>query len=96
MLHIKSAKYIHDKVLLIEFEEYNKQYTVDMQDYIIQKPFKLARELQDNEKFSGFKIEYGVICWSNGFDIAPEYLFYLANKENSEYKEVFHEWGYLS
>ena len=96
MLHIKSAKCIHDKILLIEFEEYNKQYTIDMQDYIAQKSFKLSRDLQDNKKFAEFRIEFGVICWSNGFDIAPEYLFYLANKENLEYEETFREWGYLS
>ena len=33
--------------------------------------------------------------WANGFDIAPEYLFFLANKNNLEYKELFTKWGYL-
>ena len=40
-------------------------------------------------KFSDFKIDHGVVCWSNGFDIAPEYLFFLANKDNPKYKNYF-------
>jgi hypothetical protein len=66
-----------------------------MQAYIDIKSFKLARELNDEAKFANFIIDHGVICWNNSFDITPEYLFYLANKDNPEYKNLFLEWGYL-
>lgn len=74
--------------------EYAGKYEIDMQDYINIKPFRLAKELNDETKFADFIIDHGVICWNNGFDIAPEYLFFLANMYNSEYKSLFLEWGY--
>jgi len=94
MLHIKNAKYLKGKTLAVEFVEYNGKYIIDMQDYISIKPFKLARELDDESKFANFIIDHGVICWKNGFDIAPEYLFFLANKDDPKYKNLFLEWGY--
>lgn len=95
MLHIKNAKYKHGKTIAIEFVEYNGKYEIDMQEYINLKPFKLVKELNDEAKFADFIIDHGVICWSNGFDIAPEYLFFLANKNNPEYTNLFLEWGYI-
>ena len=95
MLHIKRAEYIRGKSLVLEFVEYAGKYTIDMQDYIDTKPFRLVKELNDESKFSDFRLDHGVICWSNGFDIAPEYLFFLANKDIPEYKQLFTEWGYL-
>lgn len=94
MLHIKQAKYLSGKKLAVEFVEYDGKYIIDMQDYINTKPFKLSQELNDESKFADFLIDHGVICWHNGFDIAPEYLFFLANKENPKYKNLFLEWGY--
>ena len=95
MLHIKKATYNKDKIIAIEFVEYSGKYEVDMQNYIDSKTFHLIKDLNNEAKFKDFKIDHGVICWSNGFDIAPEYLFFLANKDNPKYKELFTEWGYL-
>lgn len=95
MLLIKKAVVLHDKVLDLEFEQYNGHYQVDMQDYINNNhKFKLINELNSNDKFADYVIDNGAIIWANGFDIAPEYLFYLANKDNTQYIELFKEWGY--
>lgn len=96
MLHIKQARHIKNKILDIEFMEYDGKYTIDMQDYINQRPFRLAKELNDDCKFADFSLDHGVICWKNGFDIAPEYLFFLANKDDPKYQKMFFEWGYLN
>jgi hypothetical protein len=96
MLHIKKAIYKKVKTIALEFVEYSGKYEIDMQDYINSKSFYLIKELNDESKFSDFKIDHGVVCWSNGFDIAPEYLFFLANKDNPKYKTLFMEWGYLN
>lgn len=95
MLHIKNAKYIKNKLLNIEFIEYSGDHLVDLQEYINTKPFKLLKELNNENNFKDFKLDHGVICWRNGFDIAPEYLFFLIHKNNSEYHNLFLEWGYL-
>ena len=40
--------------------------------------------------------EWGVVTWLNGtLDIAPEYLFFLINKTNPKFKNLFIQWGYL-
>lgn len=96
MLHIKNAKYKSGKIIALEFMEYPEKYEIDMQDYINSRSFHLIKDLDDESKFSDFTIDHGVICWANGFDIAPEYLFFLANKHNAKYKELFIEWGYLN
>ena len=97
MLHIDSAKPLKDKILKLRFKEYAQEYIVNMSEYIeSNRDFNLIRELEDDKVFMDFILDHGVIFWSNGFDIAPEYLFFLANKNNPEYKELFTEWGYLA
>jgi hypothetical protein len=97
MLHIKSADWLHGKVLQVEFKELMGSHLVDLQEYISQnQDFYLIQELQNDGAFKNYVIDHGVIFWSNGFDIAPEYLFFLANKDKMEYHQQFIEWGYLS
>lgn len=95
MLHIKNAVYLHDKILQLEFAEYQGSYRVNMQNYITtNNDFYFIRELDEEQKFKSFSLDHGVIFWSNGFDIAPEYLFFLANEDKPEYQQMFSEWGY--
>mgnify|MGYP003493365653 FL=1 len=94
-LNIKKAKHLHDKVLQLECAEYQGNYNADMQAYITANDsFHLINELNEEQKFKDFTLDHGVIFWSNGFDIAPEYLFFLANKDKPELQSLFIEWGY--
>ena len=96
MLHVKTAIYKQNKTIAVEFVEYSGKYEINMQDYINSKSFfYLVNDLNNELKFADFTIDHGVICWANGFDIAPEYLFFLANRGKDEYKQLFLEWGYL-
>jgi len=36
---------------------------------------EIIRELLDLEKFNTVKLEYHTLCWDNGVDFAPEYLY---------------------
>ena len=96
MIDIIRATPLGGKKLLIKFEKYSEEYVVDMSEFLKSwKDFHLVQELEDNTAFQDFKVDHGAILWANGFDIAPEYLFFLANKNNLEYKELFTKWGYL-
>jgi len=35
-------------------------------------------------------------AWANGADIAPEYLYFLAFKDEPDLQEKFKKWGYVT
>ncbi len=72
------------------------EYTVDISKFIKSwNAFHLAKELEDDAVFQNFRIDYGALSWANGFDIAPEYIFFIANKLNEKYQTLFKDWGYI-
>ena len=96
MIDIANATPLGNKKLLVKFEEYPGEYVVDMHEFLESwKDFYLVKELEDEMIFQSFKVDHGAILWVNGFDIAPEYIFFLANRQNNEYQELFKEWGYI-
>ena len=96
MIDIAKATPLGSKKLLIKFEEYPEECIVDMHEFLESwKDFYLVKELEDETVFQNFKVDHGAILWANGFDIAPEYIFFLANRQNNEYQELFKEWGYI-
>jgi hypothetical protein len=64
MMHIKSANYLQDKKLLVEFEEIQGKYVIAMSEYLNNTQFEILNELKlNNSAFRKFKIDHGVICW---------------------------------
>jgi hypothetical protein len=42
---------------------------------------EIIRELLDPEKFRTVKLAHRTLCWDNGVDFAPEYLYEQAAKQ---------------
>ena len=96
MIDITKATPLGDKKLLVKFDEYPEECIVDMSGFLESwKDFNLVKELENEDVFQNFKVDHGALLWANGFDIAPEYIFFLANKTKVEYQNLFKEWGYL-
>lgn len=96
MIDIAKAIPLGNKKLLVKFDEYQDECIVDMSEFLESwKDFDLVKELDDELAFQNFKVDHGAILWANGFDIAPEYIFFLANKLNVKYQTLFKEWGYI-
>ena len=73
MLEIVNAKYIDNYSIWFEFND-GKKGIADLEDTLWGKIFE---PLKNKEKFKDFKISdtMGTICWKNGADLAPEYLY---------------------
>lgn len=73
ILHVKQAKYLHDYVIWLRFND-GAEGEVDLADELEGEVFG---PLKDISKFKSFKIDsiLGTIVWENGADLAPEFLY---------------------
>jgi len=58
----------------IEFNDGQKGI-IDFQKKLLTDHRDIIRELIDKDKFKLIKIERHTLCWENGVDFAPEYLY---------------------
>nr|VFK26950.1 MAG: Protein of unknown function (DUF2442) [Candidatus Kentron sp. MB]VFK31204.1 MAG: Protein of unknown function (DUF2442) [Candidatus Kentron sp. MB]VFK75390.1 MAG: Protein of unknown function (DUF2442) [Candidatus Kentron sp. MB] len=94
MLAIHKAEYIADYKIHLFFND-GKEGIANLEKAIWNDKRPIFSALKDQSDFSIFKVEHGTLVWPNGLDLAPEYLFYLAFKDNNDYREQFERWGYM-
>jgi hypothetical protein len=95
MLSVTHAQYVKPKTLRVTFNN-QEEYLINFADTIKKDHRIIWQQLSDDQLFKKFSIDHDTVCWSNGLDVAPEYLYFLANKNNPALKEQFIEWGYWS
>ena len=93
MLSVIDANYKNNYKIEINFSD-NKNGIVDLEDFILNGKIKPFKQLQDIEKFKAFKIDY-TLKWSDELDLAPEYLYFKAFKNDNTLISKFKEWGYI-
>jgi len=73
ILHVIEAKYLNDYVVWLRFND-GAEGEVDLADELEGEVFGA---LQDKNKFKDFRVdpEMQTIVWSNGADLAPEFLY---------------------
>jgi hypothetical protein len=71
-LHVKEAKYLHDYVLWVKFND-GIEGEVDLEDELTGEIFG---PLKNKKVFRSFKVDpiLETIVWKNGADLAPEFL----------------------
>ena len=72
-LHVREAKYIHDYVIRLRFND-GAEGEIDLKDELWGEVFE---PLRDPEVFKSFKVDPDMetIVWENGADLAPEFLY---------------------
>ncbi|MBC8469006.1 MAG: DUF2442 domain-containing protein [Planctomycetes bacterium] len=72
ILHVKEAKYLHDYVIWIKFND-SIEGEVDLEYELTGEIFG---PLKDKNLFKSFKVDpmLETIVWENGVDLAPEFL----------------------
>lgn len=91
-LHVKEAQCLGDHRVEVLFND-GRRGVVDLSDSLRGPVFE---PLRDRAAFAQLTVdsELQTIVWPNGADFAPEYLYFLAFKDEPELRERFHDWGY--
>ncbi len=95
MLSIIKARYLGNYAIEIIFNN-DKKGIANLKEVVFNDKRKIFVELQNEEQFKQFKIQHDTLTWENGLDLAPEFLFFIAFKQDSNWHNLFKEWGYLS
>jgi len=77
----KKANGIYE--LHLEFNDGVKGF-VDLKNVLETDHRKIVRELLDIKIFNAFEVENDTVCWENGVDFAPEFLYEMTKN----YKKV--------
>jgi hypothetical protein len=93
LLEVVSAHYLHDKLIHMKFNN-NEEFDINLAPMIENDTIGIFKPLRDNNVFKQFKVDY-TLCWNDDIDIAPEYLYFLAHKENQDKQQLFKDWGYI-
>lgn len=93
-LHIIKAKYLSDYKIEVVFNN-GRQGMADLSCILKGTVFE---PLKEKTVFAQFKLddELDTLVWSNGADIAPEFVYYQAFKDDPQLQTQFRQWGYIA
>ena len=94
-LAIVRAELMDHQILKLKFNN-GFEGLVDLAEKIASTSIGPWHTLADPAIFQHFKLDHGTVCWPNEFDVAPEYFYFLANKNNPTLQTLFRKWGYLN
>lgn len=92
ILHITAVEYLDDYKLAVTFDN-GRSGVADLADALGQGVFL---PLKDIEQFRQVRVdgELKTIVWPNGADLAPEYVYFQAFKDDPKLLPQFEAWGY--
>ena len=93
-LHITKAKYISDYKIEVVFND-GRRGVADLKCILKGTVFE---PLKEKTIFAQFEIdsEHKTIVWPNGADIAPEFVYYRAFRNDPQLQTQFKQWGYIA
>lgn len=73
ILHVKEARYLHDYVIWLRFND-GAEGEVDLANELDGEVFE---PLKDKQQFKKFRVdpELQTVVWGNDADLAPEFLY---------------------
>ena len=95
MLEINRAEYAGNYCLDVTFNN-GDSANVDLKESIFNDKRPIFEKLRNLDNFKNFKLNHNTVVWMDELDLAPEFLFYLAFKNNQELQQQFKEWGYIA
>jgi hypothetical protein len=95
MLEVTQAEYAGNYAVRLVFSN-GRAGMADLEQLVFNDRRPVFAQLRERSSFSSFKVAHSALVWNDGLDIAPEYLYYLAFKDDPALKEQFRQWGYAS
>jgi len=74
LVWVIKAELLEDYKIYIEFND-GVSGVIDFIDKIRTDHRDIIKELIDKNKFNKIRVERHTLCWDNGVDFAPEYLY---------------------
>ena len=93
MIHVTEANHAGEGKFDLTFSD-GRQGRVDLTGVLDGPIFEPLREVEFFAR-GALDEEIRTLTWPNGADVAPEYLYFLAFRDDTELAGLFHEWGYL-
>ncbi len=94
MLAVNEASYSGDYCINLTFNN-GRQGVANLKETIFHDKRPVFSTLKDEANFKNFKVAHSAVVWSDEIDLASEYLFYLAFKDDPDLQTQFKQWGYL-
>lgn len=94
MLHISDAEHLGEYRLRVVFND-GREGIADLRPMVFDERRMVFEPLKDLSGFRRFFIEHGTLCWPGDLDIAPEYIYFLAFRDDESLRGLFDEWGYV-
>ena len=93
-LHVTNARYVEDYKVQVSFNN-GREGVADLVSVLKGPVFE---SLKKKSVFSAFRVdkELETIVWPNGADVAPEYIYFQAFKNDPELQSQFKQWGYIA
>ncbi len=92
-LHVTRVEYLRDYVLRVTFNDGR----VGEADLALALSGPVFAPLKDKSLFAQATVdpELETVVWPNGADLAPEFLYFRAFRDDPALARQFEEWGYL-
>lgn len=74
MIWVTDAKALPHHRLWVRFSD-GIEGEIDLKDFIASDTRPIVVALRDQSVFSAIRVEMDTVVWSNGFDLAPEFLY---------------------
>ncbi len=95
MLEIEKAEYAGNYNIYLVFND-GRKGNANLEPAIFNDTRPIFARLRDQSAFADFKLAHSTVVWSDDLDIASEYLFFLAFKDDPDLQNTFRVWGYIS
>jgi hypothetical protein len=93
IIHVAKSRYVADGQFELTFSD-GRRGVANLSGMLSGPVFEPMR---NPEFMARGKVdpETRTLCWPNGADVASEFLYFLAFRDDAALSELFHEWGYL-
>ena len=93
-LHVTKARPLDSYRVEVCFDD-GRQGIADLTEALEGPAFESLKEPEAFRRFWVDK-ELQTIVWPNGADLAPEYIYYQAFRNEPELHATFRKWGYIT